>query len=246
MPVSDRPIALVTGASRGLGREIAAAFAREGYDVAVHYNTKLEEAKATAKLVEAAGASAFVVKADVRKSSQVNAMMKSVEKHFGRLNVLVNNAGLVRNRPIARMTDAEWGDVVAGNLDGSFYCTRAALPLLRQHRDGSILFMSSFAAPRGARGAANYSAAKAGVISLMKSLALEEGPNGIRTNAILPGFHVTDINREYWEKFEAKIREQHLLGGRMPDREELGRFVVGIAKLQSVTGQVFPFESRIW
>jgi len=244
--MNNRPIALVTGASRGLGREIASAFAREGYDVAIHYNTQLDEAKATAKIVEAAGARAFVVKADVSKSSQVNAMMKAVDKHFGRLDVLVNNAGLVKNRPIARMTDEEWSDVVAGNLDGSFYCTRAALPLLRKRRDGAILFMSSYAAPRGARGAANYAAAKAGVIALMKSLALEEGPNGIRANAILPGFHVTDINREYWEKFEAKIREQHLLGGRMPDREELGRFVVGVAKLQSVTGQVFPFESRIW
>ena len=246
MSSAIRPVALVTGASRGLGREIAVAFARDGYDVAVHYNTKLDDAKATVKLVEGAGASAFVVKADVSKSAQVDAMMKSVDKHFGRLDVLVNNAGLVRNRPIARMSDEEWTDVVAGNLDGSFYCTRAALPILRRRRAGAILFMSSYAAPRGARGAANYSAAKAGVISLMKSLALEEGANGIRTNAILPGFHVTDINRDYWEKYEAKIREQHLLGGKMPDREELGRFVVGIAKLQAVTGQVFSFESRIW
>jgi 3-oxoacyl-[acyl-carrier protein] reductase len=245
VPPLDRPVALVTGASRGLGRVIATAFAREGYAVAVHYNTHLEEAKETAKLVEGAGAPAFIVKADVRKSAPVNAMIKSIDKHFGRLDVLVNNAGLVRNRAIARMTDKEWSDVVAGNLDGTFYCTRAALPLLRKKRDGVVLCISSFSALRGARGAGNYAAAKAGVIAFTKSLALEESPNGIRANAILPGFHVTDINRDYWEKFEAKIREQHLLGGRMPDREELGRFVVGIAKLQSVTGQVFPFESRI-
>jgi len=243
VPPLERPVVLVTGASRGLGRVIAPAFAREGYAVAVHYHARLQEAQETAALVEAAGAPSLIVQADVTKSGEVDAMVAAVGDAWGRLDVLVNNAGLVRNRTIGRMSDEEWTAVIAGNLDGTFYCTRAALPLLRKAR-GAVLNMSSFAAQRGTRGAANYAAAKAGVIAFTKSLAQEEGITGVRANAIFPGFHVTDINRAYWEKFQDKILEQHLLG-RLPDREELARFIVHTAGLKSVTGQVFEFESRI-
>jgi 3-oxoacyl-[acyl-carrier protein] reductase len=239
----DRPVALVTGSSRGLGRVTAAAFAKAGYAVAVHYHSRADEAKETAALVEAAGAPSLILKADVRSSSQVDAMMKRLGEAWGRLDVLFTNAGLVRNRTIARMSDDEWTDAVSGNLDSTFYCVRAALPLLRSHK-GMVLTMSSSAALRGARGAANYAAAKAGVIAFTKSLAQEEAGAGVRANVIVPGFHVTDINREYFEKFQAKIMEQHLLG-KLPDREELARFIVGIANLKSVTAQVFNFESRI-
>ena len=242
--MTGRPVALITGASRGLGRALAAGFARGGYDVAVHHNTSEDGARETAALVERAGGRAFLVRADVRGSAEVDAMMKRVDAEFGGLDVLVNNAGLVRNRTIARMSDEEWRDVVAANLDGTFYCTRAALPLMRKKRAGVVLSMSSFVAGRGTRGAANYAAAKAGIEAFTKSLAQEEAANGIRANAIVPGFHVTDINRDYWAKHEETIRAQHLLST-MPDRGELADFVVKIAGLSTVTGQVFAFESRI-
>ena len=191
----------------------------------------------------AAGGRSLVLRADVRNSAEVNAMLEKLTAEWGRLDVLVNNAGLVRNKMIARMTDDEWRDVMAANLDGTFYCTRAALPLLRRAK-GVVLSISSYVAERGTRGAANYAAAKAGVIAFTKSLAQEEAGSGVRANAIIPGFHVTDINREYWEKYEEKIRGQHLLE-KMPDRDELATFVVNIASLSTVTGQTFAFESRI-
>ena len=240
----DRPVVLITGSSRGLGRVFAAEFARSGYAVAINYREKADEAKETARMVESAGAPSLVLQADVTRPAEVDGMVKTIDEKWGRLDVLLNNAGNVRNRTIARMSDEEWSDVVATNLDSVFYCTRSALPLMRKKRDAHVLSVSSSSGIRGTRGAANYAAAKAGVIAFTKSLAQEEAGNGIRANAILPGFHVTDINRDYWEKYQAKIMEQHLLG-KLADREELARFVVNIAGLKSVTGQVFNYESRI-
>lgn len=243
MADAARPVALITGASRGLGRAFAVAFARRGHDVAVHYNTNADDAKATAELVAAAGGRALVLRADIRKSAEVNAMIETLTAEWGRLDVLVNNAGVVRNRMIWRMSDDEWRDVISASLDGTFYATRAALPLLRRAK-GVVLSISSYVAGRGSAGAANYAAAKAGMIAFTKSLAQEEAVSGVRANAILPGFHVTDMNRGYWEKFESKVRDQHLLG-KMPDRDEMADFVANIAALSTVTGQVFAFESRI-
>jgi 3-oxoacyl-[acyl-carrier protein] reductase len=241
--MSDRSVVLITGSSRGLGRVTALEFARQGFDVAVHYHSHVDEAKETAALLKSLGATSAVFKADVTKSNEVDEMLKAVGATFGKLDVLFANAGLVRNRTIARMSDDEWGECVAGNLTGTFFTVRAALPLLRKSR-GHVLTVSSSAARRGSRGAANYAAAKAGIEAFTRSLAQEEAAAGVRANVIIPGFHVTDINRDYWEKAQAKIMQQHLLG-KLPDREELARFVVGVAKLQSVTGQIFAFESRI-
>jgi NAD(P)-dependent dehydrogenase (short-subunit alcohol dehydrogenase family) len=142
------------------------------------------------------------------------------------------------------MKDDEWRDVMSVVLDGAFYCTRAVLPLMRAQKDGTIINISSYLALRGAKGVANYAAAKAGLITLTKVTALEEGPHNIRANVVIPGFHVTDMNKDVWAKIEEDVMSDHLLG-RLPDRDELGGFVVSLALLKSVTGQVFPFESRL-
>jgi NAD(P)-dependent dehydrogenase (short-subunit alcohol dehydrogenase family) len=159
------------------------------------------------------------------------------------VDVLVNNAGITANRTIAKMSDDEWKSVLNTTLDGPFFCTRAVLPLMREQKDGVIINIGSYVAS-GVRGAANYAAAKAGVAALTKTTAIEEGRFNIRANVVLPGFHVTDMNREVYEKLGAEIMKQHLLG-RLSDEVEMAEFVVGIAKLSSVTGQVFAFESRV-
>lgn len=235
---------LITGASRGLGRAMATAFAGNGYAVGINYAENDAEAKQTAERVQKAGAPALLLKANVRASGDVTSMMEKVSAEWGRLDVLVNNAGAVRNKTIFKMSDDDWWHVLSVNLDGAFYCTRSALPLMRAQKDGTILNVTSYLAGRGARGAANYSAAKAGLIALTKSTALEEGRYNIRANALLPGYHVTDMNRDVWDRYQKEILEDHLLG-RLPDKEEMARFVVELAKLKSVTGQVFAFESRI-
>jgi 3-oxoacyl-[acyl-carrier protein] reductase len=224
---------------------MAVAFARRGYAVGVHYFQDDTAARAVETELSALKAPTFLVKADVRSSADVNGMIEQTAQELGRLDVLVCNAGLVRNRTVAKMSNDEWDDVIAADLSGPFYCMRAAVPLLRKQGGGSIVNIASLTAQRGARGAGNYAAAKAGLIALTKSIAQEEGANNIRANAIMPGFHVTDINRDYWEKSERSIRDQHSLPN-LPERDELASFVVHVAELKSVTGQVLPFESRVF
>jgi 3-oxoacyl-[acyl-carrier protein] reductase len=240
---AERPVVLVTGASRGIGQRMAVAFGKHGYSVAVHFLQNEASAAGTADEISKLGSPAMTFRADVRSSSEVNRLFAEVAEKFNRLDVLVCNAGAVRNRTVAKMTDEEWADVLAADLTGPFYCMRAAIPIMRKQSSGSIINIASLVGARGSIGAGNYAAAKGGLISLTKSVAQEEGPHNIRVNAIMPGFHVTDINKDYWAKNEPAIRAQHFLRN-MPDREELAEFAVHVAGLKSVTGQVFPFESR--
>lgn len=242
--MTDTPTALITGAARGLGRSLALAFARKGYAVGINYHRSESEAAKTNDEIRQAGGRALILKADVRVSSDVEAMVAAAAKEWGRIDALVNNAGIARDNTLAKMSDEEWRDVLAVILDGSFFCTRAILPRMRSQKHGSIINIGSYAAARGVRGAANYAAAKAGLVALTKCTALEEGPHNIRANAVLPGYHVTDMNRRIWEKHEEKIRAQHLLRD-MPDREAMADWVVALSELKTVTGQVFPFESRL-
>lgn len=239
-----QPVALITGASRGLGRAMAEAFALKGYAVAINYHSHPEDAHATEEIVKKSGALALLCKANVASSEDVNTMVKNVLASWGRIDVLVNNAGSTKNQLLLKMTDEEWRSVMATNLDGVFYCMRAVLPTMQSRKEGSIVNVGSFLALREARGASNYSASKAGVLSLTRTAAIEAGDSNVRVNAVLPGFHVTDMNQEVWRRFETTIRAQHLLK-ELPKKDALADFVVAIAELKTVTGQVFPFESRL-
>lgn len=237
-------VVLITGASRGLGQAIAVAFAKRGYAVGVNYTTHEAGAKETAQLVERSGGKACLLKANVGSSQAVKDMFAALKAKWGRVDVLINNAGIVRNRTIAKMTDQEWADVQTVLLSGTFYCTREAISYMRAQNGGSIINIISYLATHPVRGASNYAAAKAGVLNFTQSTALEEGTNNIRANAIMPGFHVTDMNKDVWEKMSVEILKQHLLG-KISDKEEMAQFVVQISELKSVTGQVFSFESRL-
>ena len=239
----NKPTVLITGAGRGLGKQMALAFAKKGYLVGIHYFKSATDAQQTYEEILHNQGEAKLFTADVGDSIQVNAMFKEISSNWGRLDVLVNNAGITRDRTLFKMSDEEWRDVMRVNLDGSFYCVRAALPLMRNQKSGSIINIISYVAPRGVRGGGNYAVSKAGLTTLTKNVAIEEGSNGIRANAIMPGFHLTDMNKTLWERYEKIIRDQHMLA-EMPRREELGEFVVSIAELKTVSGQVFSFESR--
>ncbi|MFN0117222.1 MAG: SDR family NAD(P)-dependent oxidoreductase [Elusimicrobiota bacterium] len=242
--MSDRPVVLVTGAARGLGRDVSLAFAKKGYCVGINFSKSQKEAETLSQEISQLGSQSLFLKADIRQSKQVNQMVSTLLDKWGRVDVLINNAGNVKNKTLFSMTDEDWNDVLNVNLNGAFYCTRAVLSPMRKQKDGSIINFSSFIAGKGAKGAANYAAAKAGLITLTKNTAIEEGAFNIRANAIMPGFHVTDINHDIWTKFKEPILQQHLLG-KLPDREEMANFLVTMAELKSVTGQVFAFESRL-
>lgn len=186
---SKRPVALVTGAATGIGRAAAVALAAAGYDVAINYSRSETEAHETAKLAQEKGAKTLVVKADVADDASVRAMVAAVEKEFGRLDALVNNAGTttnVRPKDFEGITAEEWDRVFAVNVRGTFQVTRAATPMLKAAK-GSIVNTASIVGLRPGPQPLPYAASKAAVVSLTKLLALNLGPD-VRVNAVAPGW----------------------------------------------------------
>lgn len=188
--------ALVTGASRGIGRSIALQLAEEGYNVAVNYAGSKEKAEAVVEEIKAKGVDSFAIQANVADADEVKAMIKEVVSQFGSLDVLVNNAGITRDNLLMRMKEQEWDDVIDTNLKGVFNCIQKATPQMLRQRSGAIINLSSVVGAVGNPGQANYVATKAGVIGLTKSAARELASRGITVNAVAPGFIVSDMTDE--------------------------------------------------
>ena len=242
--MKDSPVVLVTGAARGIGREIALAFARDRFRVALNYRASSEKIQEVQKETEACGAESGTFQADVSDSSQAADMIGKVTKFWGRIDVLINNAGIARDRTILKMTDEEWTGVLNVNLNGAFWCLRECAKAMAKQKEGSIVNISSIVALRGGIGNSNYAASKGGLLALTKAAAKELGRFNVRVNAVLPGFHLTDMSRAAWEKYEERILSEHALG-RTTDVGELAQFILFIAKQKSASGQVFNFESRV-
>lgn len=192
--------ALVTGASRGIGRAIALALAAEGADVAVNYAGSEAAAKEVAAQIETMGRRALVLKADVADSAAGTAMVDAVVKEFGRIDILVNNAGITRDTLLMRMKEEDWDAVLTTNLKGVYNCTKAAVKYMMKQKSGRIVSISSVVGLTGNAGQANYAAAKAGVIGFTKAVAKEVAARGITVNAIAPGFIKTDMTSVLPEK----------------------------------------------
>ncbi|HEX2235704.1 MAG TPA: beta-ketoacyl-ACP reductase [Actinomycetota bacterium] len=186
-------VALVTGASRGIGRAISVALAQAGHPVAVNYMTRGDDAKETLALVEDAGGEGVVVRADVGDPKDIQRAFAEVEEALGAVQVLVNNAGVRADGLMLSMSDESWEDVLRVNLSGTFYCCRRALKSMLRARWGRIVNISSVAGLRASPGQVNYSAAKAGVIGLTKTLAKEVASKGITVNAVAPGLIETEL-----------------------------------------------------
>lgn len=191
---------LVTGASRGIGKAIALAMAAEGADVAVNYAGSEAAAKAVAAEIEAMGRKAIVIQADISSNEAATNMIDQVVKEFGRIDVLVNNAGITRDGLLMRMKEEDWDAVITTNLKGVFNCTKAAVKYMMKQKAGHIVNISSVVGVMGNAGQANYAAAKAGVIGFTKAVAKEVAARGITVNAIAPGFIQTDMTAVLNEK----------------------------------------------
>jgi 3-oxoacyl-[acyl-carrier protein] reductase len=189
----DGKIALVTGASRGIGREIALAFAREGADVACNFNKSPSAAETLVAAIGAMGRKAVAIQCDVGKTDDIERMVAGAMAAFGRIDVLVNNAGFLNVHTVAEMPLAAWDEMLAAHLRGTFYTTHLVLPQMLERRSGKIINIASQLAYKGRAGLAHYCAAKAGIIAFTRVLALEVSRHGIHANCIAPGPIATEI-----------------------------------------------------
>jgi len=239
MGLLDGKTALVTGATRGIGRAIALKFAAEGADVAFTYRSQDEAAQALQAEMEALGVRAKAYKSDAASFEDAHNVVADVKGNFGHIDILVNNAGITKDGLMMRMDEAQWDAVIGTNLKSAFNFIHAVTPIMARQRSGSIINMSSVVGESGNAGQCNYSASKAGVIGLSKSIAKEMGPRGIRSNCIAPGFIATDMTgslpenlRQEWEK-QIPLRR----GGQPEDVAKVALFLA--SDLSSyVTGQV--------
>jgi 3-oxoacyl-[acyl-carrier protein] reductase len=240
----ENKVALVTGASRGIGRAIATALAREGARVVINYTSNHQAAMDTLAAVEAAGSRGVVVQADVAKADDCEKLVKATLDNFGRIDILVNNAGITRDNIVARMKAEEWQAVLDTNLTGAYQCVRAAMrPLLKQKSGGRIINLSSVIGLAGGSGQANYAAAKAGLIGLTKSLARELAGRDITVNAVAPGYIDTEMTAVLPENVREGIATQIPLG-RTGKPEDVAEAVVFLASDRAgyITGQVLAVD----
>ncbi len=233
----DGKTALVTGASRGIGRAIALQLAQEGARVAVNYQSSDAKAQAVADEISKLGGSAMLAKANLSDSAAAREMVADVAKEFGRLDILVNNAGITRDRSLRKMNDEQWEEVIATNLNGYFYCTSAAIPIMTDAKFGRIVNISSMNGQIGAFGQANYSASKGGIIAFTKTAAVELAQANITVNTVSPGFTDTDMFAEVPENIQDSIKKRIPMG-RFGKPEEIAKAVVFlIADGDYITGQ---------
>lgn len=236
-------VALVTGASRGIGAAIARRLAADGAAVAIDYAGNEAAAAAVVAGIVAAGGEAEAFRADVSDPVAASALVDAVLARFGRIDVLVNNAGITRDGLVLRMSPADWDAVIATNLSGAFHVTKAAARSMLKARSGSVIDIASVVGLVGNAGQANYAAAKAGLIGMTKALAREFAPRGVRVNAVAPGFIETDMTRDLPEK-----ARQGALGdialGRFGSPDDIAAAVAFLASEDAsyITGQTIAVD----
>ncbi|MDZ8051710.1 MAG: 3-oxoacyl-[acyl-carrier-protein] reductase [Aulosira sp. ZfuVER01] len=235
-------VAIITGASRGIGRAIALELASYGANVVVNYASSGAAADSLVAEITAAGGQAFALQADVSQAEQVDSLFNAVIDKFKRIDILVNNAGITRDTLLLRMKPEDWQAVIDLNLTGVFLCTRAASKVMLKQRSGRIINIASVAGQMGNPGQANYSAAKAGVIGFTKTVAKELASRGITVNAVAPGFITTDMTSNLSHSEELL---KYIPLGRYGQPEDIAgmvRFLAADSSAAYITGQVFNVD----
>lgn len=240
-------VALVTGASRGIGKAIALALAENGAAVAVNYSSSEASALEVAEIIRKNGGRAEIFKARVNVESEVEEMFTAVEKSLGPVDILVNNAGITKDNLLMRMKTEEWDSVIDVNLKGAFLCTRRAVKGMMKNRYGKIINISSVVGFAGNAGQFNYSATKAGIIGMTKSAALECASRGIRVNAVAPGFIETDMTASLSDDVKAAYMEKIPLKS-LGKPEDIANTVVYLASPLSdyMTGQTLHLNGGMY
>lgn len=239
----DNKVAIVTGASRGIGRAVALALAQAGAKVVINYAGNAAAAREVEEQITAIGGEALVVQADVAKLESVEDLVKQAIEKFGRIDILVNNAGITRDNLLMRMKEEDWDAVINTNLKGIFNCTKTIARVMMKQRSGKIINMSSVVGVTGNAGQANYAAAKAGVIGFTKSMAKELASRGITVNAVAPGFIATDMTAVLSDQIKEELAGRVPLG-RLGSAEEVASAVLFLASDAAtyITGQTLHVD----
>lgn len=235
-------VAMVTGGARGIGKEIALLFAKEGADIAI-CDVNAEALSSTQKEIETLGRSVVTGVVDVTKSDQVEAFVQKILDKFKKIDILVNNAGITRDGLLVRMSETDWDLVLAVNLKGAFNCTKSVSKIMMKQRDGRIVNMASIIGIMGNAGQANYAASKGGLIALTKTVAKELASRNVRANAIAPGFIQTDMTAKLSDDVKSEMLKFVPLGkfGTVQDVANLALFLASDDSAY-ITGQVIQVD----
>ena len=238
--------AFVTGASRGIGRAIALRLAADGAKVALNFASNSAKAESVKAEIESAGGTAMLVRGDVSDFATVTELVKKIVDDWGRLDILINNAGITRDNLLLKMSEDDFDKVIATNLKGVFNCTKAVTKLMMRQRGGRIINMSSVVGLKGNISQTNYAAAKAGIIGFTKSVARELASRGVTVNAVAPGLINTDMTAALSEKVK-EVMLQEIPAGRMGTSEDVANAVAFLVSDQAayITGQVLSVDGGL-
>lgn len=237
---ANSKVALVTGGSRGLGKEVALKLGNIGYNVAVNY---VKEPSHVGEVSNHTSNNSLTIKAEVSDMTQVMSMAEEIKKKWGNLDLLVNNAGIIRDSLLIKATEEDWEEVLNINLKGCFNTVKAFAPILKNRGGGHIVNISSRSGLTGNSGQSAYSASKAALVGFTRSLASELGQFNIRVNAVIPGYMQTDMGMKSTSAIK-RAKEKSFLG-KLSDPAEVASFIAWLAGTEGITGQVFSLDSRM-
>lgn len=240
----DKKVVLITGAARGIGRETALFFGRNGCNIIINYIKEKEKAESAAEEIIKCGGNASIFKCDISIHAQADNMVDSIVRKHKRIDILINNAGICGGPSIIKTSGNIWNKVINVDLNGPFYVLRKCAQFMAKQSSGSIINIASVAGVRGSYGGADYSSAKAGLIALTKSAAKELGRFNVCVNAVLPGFHLTDMGRDSSDRYKDTVKQESVLNT-TTDLYELVQFLFFLSNMKTVSGQVFNWDSRI-
>ncbi len=239
-------VAIVTGGSRGIGRAIVSEFAKQGANVAFNFLKSEDKALELKREIEEKGGKVLTFRQDVKDYGAIKIMVEGVKSQFGRLDIIVNNAGILRDKALMLMEEQDWEEVISTNLSGAFNLVRAAIVTFMKQKSGNIINITSVAGIKGMPRQVNYSASKAGMIGLTKALAKEVGPYNVRVNAIAPGYIDTDMVKDLKEDYKKELLERIPLN-RFGKSEEVAKIAAFLASDQAryITGQVLTIDGGL-
>lgn len=245
--MEEKQVVLVTGGSRGIGKAIALKYAKNGYNVVLNYISDNTDIEGLTKEFEAYGIEVLFVKADISKANEVEELVKQAIQKFGRIDVLVNNAGITKDTLLMRMKEEDFDKVIEINLKGTFLVTKQVIPYMMKKRDGRIINLSSVVGVAGNAGQSNYAASKAGIIGFTKSVAKEVASRNIRANCVAPGFIATDMTNVLSDEVKANINAQIPMK-RMGTPEDVANlaYFLGSEESSYITGQVIHVDGGMF